>query len=390
MNSRERVLTTLRHEEPDRVPFDLGSFKYAGIHREAYKNLLRYLGMDNYISNHTGEYEFHDVLSGAAEMDQEVLQKLGVDVRGAIPNSSSDWELDINHSNNYKFFTDEFGITWFKPEGGYYYDQRPGESQPLSGNITLKDIEEFDWPEPRDPERLKGLEDKLSQLRNEGYATVMRSVSGGAFQTSFRMRGYEQFYKDLAGHPELAYKLMEKLADFKIEFWDMLLDKVGYLIDIIVEPDDLGAQDRTLISKSMYRELVKPHHKRLFSFIKYKSPNIFTMLHSDGNISGLIPDLIEAGVDVLTPVQVGAKGMNARTLKQKYGDAISFWGAGVNTQTVLPNGTPKEVKEEVGNRIETFAPGGGFVFAAIHNIQADVPPENIVAMWEAYKDNAEY
>jgi uroporphyrinogen decarboxylase len=172
----------------------------------------------------------------------------------------------------------------------------------------------------------------------------------------------------------------------KIEFWDSLLDEIGDVVDIVGEGDDYGTQQSQLISPDQFREYYKPHFVRVLSFIKEKAPNVKILFHSCGNVRPVIPDFIEMGVDLLNPVHITATGMEPRQLKKDFGKDIVFWGGGVDTQHILPNGTPAEVKEDVKRNIDALAPGGGFVFSTVHNIQAEVPPQNIMAMVEALKE----
>jgi uroporphyrinogen decarboxylase len=174
------------------------------------------------------------------------------------------------------------------------------------------------------------------------------------------------------------------LVEFKSAFWERALAEVGDLVDIVVEADDLGGQNAPLLSPRTYRSLIQPRHKRLFRFIKEQAP-VKLFYHTCGAVKGLIPDLVEAGIDILNPVQISAKGMGLCELKQEFGRDLVFWGGGVDTQGVLGTATPKQVKMHVKRNIEALAPGGGFVFAAVHDIQPNVPPENILAMWEAWQ-----
>ena len=175
---------------------------------------------------------------------------------------------------------------------------------------------------------------------------------------------------------------LERYLEFKLEFWDNLLEQIGDMVDVVCESDDLGTQEATWISKDMYRHLIKPRQKKLFSFIKRRA-EVKVFLHSCGSIYDFIPDLIETGVDILNPIQVSAAKMDTAKLKREFGKDLVFWGGGIDTQKVLPYGTKQEIEDEVKKRIDDLAPGGGFVFATVHNIQEDVPPENIVAMLRA-------
>lgn len=389
MTPRERVLATLNHKEPDCIPYDLSSTSITGIHSIAYQNFLAYSGK-NYRRQSEQQRSHYETLEGLAKVDEEVKKSLQVDTRGASFRNPPTWKLEIQEIDGDRFFTDELGCTWFNPKGGYYFDQVAGKSHPLAAATTPEDILGYDWPNSRDPSRITNLRDDLRKIREAGYATVLEPSFNGVFALGFRMRGYARFYEDLAMNQSLACSLLDRITELKMQFWDMALEEVGDLVDVVVELDDLGSQNATLISPEMYRKLVKPRHKRLFSFIKEKAPNSFIFLHSDGSLYDILPDLIEMGIDILNPVQVSAANMDSAKLKKEFGDAISFWGGAADPQNVLAQGTPEKVRDEVKRRIHDFAPGGGYVFASIHNIQADVPPENFMAMWETLQENKNY
>jgi uroporphyrinogen decarboxylase len=183
--------------------------------------------------------------------------------------------------------------------------------------------------------------------------------------------------------------MLDRLVEWKCAFWERALKEIGHLVDVVIEADDLGGQSRLLMSPKTYRSLIQPRHKKLFSFIKTQA-DVKVFYHTCGAVRPLIPDLIDAGIDILNPVQFTAANMNLKELKQEFGRDLVFWGGGVDTQGVLGTGTPEEVKEDVKRNIEALAPGGGFVFATVHDIQANVPPENIIAMWEAWKEHGAY
>jgi uroporphyrinogen decarboxylase len=197
-------------------------------------------------------------------------------------------------------------------------------------------------------------------------------------------RGFEQFYIDLAVNHEFVAYMLDRLVEFKCAFWQRALAEVGDLVEVVLEADDMAGQHSLLFSPETYRKIIKPRHEKLFSFIKQQAP-IRLFFHSCGAIRPLIGDLIDTGIDILNPVQISAAGMDPKELEQEFGRDLVFWGGGVDTQGVLGTGTPQEVKEDVRRNIEALAPDGGFVFAAVHDIQANVPPENIMAMWEAWK-----
>lgn len=331
-----------------------------------------------------------DLIQSIVQVDIDFVKEFKVDARGLIPGSFGvKWDDHVQKEGDDFILVDGFGARWFRPVNGYYFDQKP-DSYPLSHMDDRADIESIDLPNPYNRDIYQDLRENIKGLGEE-YAIVLGDPVGGIFATGFKLRGYDKFYTDLAGNPSMATRLMDKLTDLKIQFWGRVLDEVGDLIDIALFEDDLGLQDRTMISQKMYRDLIKPHHERLFSYVKYKtSTPIQIMLHSDGSIYDFIPDLIDIGVDVLNPIQVSAAKMDTHQLKKEFGSELVFWGAGVDTQRVLAFGSAAEVKDEVKRRINDLAPGGGFVFAAIHNIQPNVPPENIIAMWETLQEHGTY
>lgn len=374
MNSRERVLRALEHEEPDRIPLDLGSSNVTGIVKSAYLNLVDHLGKE------VREVEFFDTIQQLVIVEEDILRRLEVDVRGLMPNVVRK-NPPIEKSNNSRSFTDEWGVTWEMPEGGLYFDL---VKSPLSGDITGEDIGNFPWPDPTDPHLFEGLEEKARKFYDDGYAVIVESICAGIFEMSCRVRGTQEFLMDLALNPELACKLMDRFVDLKIQFYEAASEKLGRYIQFIREGDDVAGQESLIISSDMYRRFMKPRHEKIFKAQKEIFPQPFYIFfHSDGQIYDLLPDFIEIGMDILNPVQITGKSLDA--IKKEFGNNISLWGGGCDTQKVLPFGTPEEVRLDVKRRIEQLSPGGGFIFCTIHNIQADVPPENIIAMYETLK-----
>jgi uroporphyrinogen decarboxylase len=202
-----------------------------------------------------------------------------------------------------------------------------------------------------------------------------------------RVRGMEDCLVDMASNETLACTLFDRLLELKLAFWEMALPRLADMIDVISEADDYGTQASQLISPRMFRALLKPRLRILFARIKQLAPGARLFFHSCGNVRPLVPDFIELGVDVLNPVHIRAQGMEPAALKRDFGRDIAFWGGGVDTQEVLPFGTPQQVRDDVKRNLEALAPGGGYVFTAVHNIQADVPAANIMAMWEALQDH---
>jgi uroporphyrinogen decarboxylase len=241
-----------------------------------------------------------------------------------------------------------------------------------------------------DPQRIAGLREQAERYRNAGYGVVLKSPFAGIFEMAQRIVGMESCLMMMASDRELAGMLLDKVLELKLAFWEMALPSLAHLVDVVAEFDDYGTQTSQLISPRMFRQQLKPRLKVLFERIGQLAPTAKRFFHSCGNVRPIVPDLIEIGVEILNPVHVRATGMEPVALKRDFGAELVFWGGSVDTQGVLPHGTPQEVKEEVRRNIEALAPGGGYVFGPVHNIQADVPPENMLAMWEALRAYGEY
>ncbi len=375
MNSRDKVLSAIKHKETDKIPLDLGSSFVTGIHKIAYINLMKYL------NKNIKDLQFLDTLQQLVFVDESLLKELDVDVRGIIPNIVRK-DPQIDEKNGAKAFTDEWGVRWEMPEGSLYFNL---VKSPLSGEITENDIEEYPFPNTSDPKLLDGLDEKAKKYYDDGYAVILESVCAGIFEMCCRIRGTQDFLIDLAINPELACRLMDKLVDLKIEFYKMASKQLGQYIQFIREGDDVAGQKSMMISLNMYRKLIKPRHERLFKAQKELFPQpFFVFFHSDGQIYDVLPDFIEIGMDILNPVQITGKDLSE--IKREFGEYISFWGGGCDTQNVLPFGTVDDVKKDVQQRIEKLSSNGGFIFCTVHNIQADVSPQNIMAMYETYKN----
>lgn len=376
MNSRERLLTALNHQEPDRVPFDLGSNQVTGIHVTAYQNLRQALELPPL------EIELCDSIQQLALPDDDLIRRLGVDVRGLFPLNSHNWQVAEKDAGDYWRYHDEWGITHQRPKpDGLYYSivQVPlGHS-----DVSIQDILNHPWPDLADPQRIAGLRELAEQYRAAGYAVLLKDAFAGIFEFAQRIIGMENCLIKMIEDEPLIGALFDKLLELKLGFWEMALPPLADVIDVISYADDYGTQKSQLISPAMFRAQIKPRLITLFDCFKRLAPQAKRFFHSDGNVRPLLPDFIEIGVDILNPVQFTATDMDLAELKRDFGRDFVFWGAGVDTQGLLPSGSPAAVKEQVRRNIEILAPGGGFVFNTIHNIQADVPPQNIIAMWEA-------
>jgi uroporphyrinogen decarboxylase len=383
MNSRERLLTALNQKEPDRIPFDLGSTQVTGLHVVAYDNLRQALGLPSV------EVQLCDYIQGLALPDDGVIERLGVDVRGLFPLNSHNWNVREEDGGNYWAYHDEWGITHHRPKlNGLYFSV---VQVPLSDpNLTADDIKKHPWPNMGDPERIAGLRELAEGYRAAGYGVMLKDSFAGIFEMSQRVVGMENVLIMMALNKRVAGALFDQLLELKLSFWDMALPQLADVVDVISQADDYGTQESQLISPDMFREQIKHRLKILFDRVKTLAPNAKRFFHSCGNVRPLLPDYIEIGVEILNPVHIRARGMEPAALKREFGEDLVFWGGGVDTQGVLPNGTPQEVKDDVRRNIEALAPGGGYVFNTVHNIQADVPPQNIIAMWEALQEHGAY
>jgi uroporphyrinogen decarboxylase len=381
MDSRARVRAALDHREADRVPRDLGAVRMTGIHVTAYAGLRRALSLPE------REVRVGDVAQQLAVVDDDVATALRIDVRGVEPRPPSGYRREIVEAEGERAYVDEWGVRRRMPRDGFFYDTA---STPLAGEIDAGHLARFPWPDGGDPARRAGLADEARRvITDEGRAVYVGSVCAGLTEMLFRLRGFEDGYMDLAADPARARALMERVLEVKLAWWGAVLPELGDDVDIVGEADDLGGQATPLFAPRTYRDLVRPLHAELFAFIRART-DARILLHSCGAIRELLPDLVEIGVEVLNPVQVSAAGMDSAALKRDFGRDLAFWGGGVDTQRVLGDGTTAEVRAEVARRTADLAPGGGFVFASVHNIQANVPGRNVAAMWEAIEEHGRY
>ena len=367
LTSRERVLYAINHEEPDRVPIFFGTSSPTTMLASAYEKLKAHLGIQCEPRLLSKAFQY-------AWLDEEVMARFGSDARlinPGAPVSTLARELSDNS------FVDGWGITWHRPYGGLYYDP---VQNPLR-DASIDDLAHFPWPDLAHPSRFEGLAAEARRLREHtpyavvalGYLTVFEHIE--------LLRGMDQWLTDLAANPEFAHALLRKVTDLMIAGVNRYLDEIGSYIDLITFSDDLGTQRGPLISPKMYRRMIKPYQAEVLAAIRARS-QAKVFFHSCGNVYPLIGDLIEIGVDILNPVQVSAGEMgDTARLKREFGDRLTFCGA-IDTGWVPPHGTPDDVRTEVRRRIRDLAPGGGYILAAVHCIQPDVPPENVCAMFD--------
>jgi uroporphyrinogen decarboxylase len=370
MNSRERITCTLNHQEPDLVPIDLGSTIVTTITRIAYNNLRDYLKMPPDASPNISHRQMDTVYPM-----EDMLQLYQVDARAV--HLKGPWQFKPRELPDDSFF-DELDLHWKK--ASYYYDVI---ERPWAKVETIADLDKVTWPDPYDPGRVEGVHDEAKKLyQGTDYAIVADIMCLGPFEGAGFLRGYDNFAIDLIANPKLAQAILDKITDMAIGLWDVFLAAVGEYVQVVAQGDDLGTQRGLFTSPAMYRKFVKPCHKRLYDFIHSKT-KAKVFMHSCGSVWDAIPDLIEVGVDILNPVQRSAAKMDISKLKHDFGKDLSFWGGGIDVQQVLPVASVQEIEDDVKRTLDIMAPGGGYVFVPAHNIQPDVTPERIHALYGA-------
>jgi uroporphyrinogen decarboxylase len=376
MRPRERIRKALNHQEPDRVPLILGGCTSTSISVQAYQRLKKYLRL-----NHDAVTYMSFALQ-IVEIEETVFKAFEIDIRPVAEKAPS--EASSYDSQN-DALTDEWGTTWKRPEGSLYYDI----VDPPLRDATIEDLDKYAWPDPDHPERNDGVLQRAKDLHeNSPYAVYGNVPGNNIFERSWFLRGYEQFLMDLAIDKGFAHALLSHITNIQKRRTANFLSQCGKYLDIIRTGDDLATQTTVQIAPSLYREMIKPYHREYFQLIReYTDAKI--MFHCCGAIYPLIPDLIEIGVDILNPVQVSCEQMDTKKLKEEFGDQLSFCGA-IDTQHVLPYGSVADVRAEVRQRIADLGIGGGYLLASVHNIQADVPPENIATMFTAGAEYGEY
>ena len=374
MTSRERVLTTLNHQVPDRVPIDLGG-NQTGIHRNAYRHLIQHLGIAD-------EVRILDAVQQLAVPCESVLERFHVDTRYLHAGAAASWKGGIvtttREGRQWQDLTDEFGIRWSMPEDAPYYMDIT--RHPLA-DAKLSDLPDYPWPKGDDPSRFAGLRQRALALRRDTPYAVVSGISGVVYEICWYLRGLEQWFCDLMTTPEFCEAMLDQTLRFWMDWFRVFLDEVGDVVDVIMIGDDLAGQNGPLFNPELYRRLVKPRHKRLVQYIRSRT-RARIWYHTCGSCLVFIPELIDNGVDILNPVQISARNMDPVELKRRFGQQLVFWGGGVDAQHILPRGTPEEVAENVRQNLRALRPGGGYVFNNCHNIQGEVPPENVVALFD--------
>ena len=343
--------------------------------KNAYRKLIKYLGISD-------ELQIMDAVQQLAKPCEQVLQRFHVDTRYVAAGAASSWKGGIvkttRNGRNWEDLTDEFGIRWSMPEDSPNYMDIT--LHPMA-NATLKDIQDYPWPKGDDSSRFDGLRERALTLKRETPYAVISGISGVVYEICWYLRGLEQWFCDMKMEPEFCEAMLDQTLKFWMDWFRLFLKEVGDVVDVIMIGDDLAGQNGPLFQPAIYRRMVKPRHKKLVQFIRSQT-KAKIWYHTCGSCTEYIPDLIDNGVDVLNPIQISAKNMLPADLKSRFGGTIGFWGGGIDAQHVLPRCTPEEVTEQVRLNLKAFMPGGGYVFNNVHNIQGEVPPENIVALFD--------
>ena len=373
MTCRERVLTALGRHQPDRVPIDVGGTKNSTIHIVAYERLKRYIDIPI-----ARPPRLADRMMQVVDPDEAVLQYLDVDTRAVYEGPPDDPQGHDIDSDTYE---DEWGVVRRRSPTGYSYDLL---RCPLSGEISVADIMNHPWPHPADPGRTRSIRHRVEQLRSSADCALVLHLPSAFVHKSQYLRGFEDWFVDIAVDRRLIGFLFDAILELSVAQAGHILNVAGGLVDVVNVADDISGQDGPLISPEAYRRLIAPRHRAYFEFIRSRTAAPI-LYHTCGSLYPLMDDILGLGIDALNPVQVSAKGMETDRLKREFGDRVAFWGA-IDTQRVLPFGTPLDVRNEVEHRICDLGPGGGYILAPVHNIQPDVPPENICEMIRAAHD----
>jgi len=414
MKSRERVKMSINHKQVDRVPIDLGSMRSTGIATIAYNNLRKKLGITK------GLAKMYDFIQQLAYPEKEIRDLFHVDVIDAgqaFLNNDSEWRkwilndgskclipkylnVEIDKEGTVLLKNNDNVILGKKPKSSLYVDQSYWVYKDLPkipNTFDDKDLVKQLWAIPSPPWYLNIFNDSdyklfinnIKKLHDETDYAIMLSVGCNLFETGNFLRGMENFLSDIYLDKNGTKRLIDKLVEGNMKFLDRVLRGVGEYVDLLQFGDDLGLQNGPFMSPDVFKEIFMPRYKKMWDFV-HNNTDCKIFLHSCGSVFELLPHLIDAGVDVLNPVQTTAVNMEPEKLKKEFGKYITFWGGGCNTRDVLPNKTPTEVKEDIKRRIEIFSKGGGFVFNQTHNILADVKPENVIAMLEAAYEYGKY
>lgn len=415
MNSKERVLESLNHRQPDKLPMDFGSSFITGVHCSVVEKLRDYYNLDPHPVKVCEPYQM------LGEVEEDLLDAMGLDVQPIFPNRTifgfpnenwkpytTPWGQEVLVSEHFNTEVDNKGDTYIFPQGdrdapasghmprtGFFFDSIERTDPDFDeDDLKLEDnLEEFGpmseeeagyWKEQA--EIYRGCGRAISTHLNGTYLGDIAMVPAPFLKNPKGVRSVADWYMLTAEEPDFVGELFDREVEISLQNMARLKEIAGDVIDVVVVcGTDFGTQESTFCSNDTLREIWLPRYRKINDWI-HANTEWKTFKHSCGAIEPLLETLIDCGFDIINPVQCSAKGMDPKMLKERYGDRLTFWGGGVNTQKTLPFGTPEDVRKEVLERCEIFAPGGGFIFNSIHNIQALTPIENMIAMIDAVKD----
>ena len=410
MTPRERVLASMDHKEPDRVPVDLGATPSSGISIIAYNRLTEFLGMRN------GHSRIYDVVQQLAQPEEAVIDRLGVDVldigrtfnaldadwhpttlsdgstaeypRWFAPQKETDGSFSAKDAEGTRIASMPAGATFFDQTCFPYVDGYPANYRDLPqamAKVHWSALVHSPWDHAGDQGFWSRLRENALGLRRRSDRALMIVCGCNLFEWGTFLRRLDNFLMDVYSDQAGVERLLDALMEVHLATLEKVCGAVGDVADVLRFGDDLGFDAGPFMAPEIYRRLFKPRHAALCAYVR-KNSRMRTFLHSCGGIAPLIPDLIEAGFEALNPVQTSAQGMDPVILKREFGRDITFWGGGADTRRILNFATPVEVRRHVHERMAILSPGGGFVFAAVHNIMPDVPAENAAAMFKAVAD----
>lgn len=407
MNSRERIHAAIAHQEPDKVPIDLGSTPSSGISAITYGRLLSHLGMTD------GSVRIYDVVQQLAQPEDAILDRFNIDVIDvgrSFNTRAADWKPTVMTTGGTAWYP-----SWFRPikqpdgswnvyhedgtliarmpEGATFFDETcfpyldgyPDDYRDLGSamdKVLWSKLVHSPWDHAADPGFWETLRARALELKASSDRALMIVCGCNLFEWGTFLRRMDNFLMDLYTEQDEVERLLDALMEKHLATLEKVCTAVGDVCDILRFGDDLGLDTGAFMPAELYRKLFKNRHAQLCNYV-HEHSSMATFLHSCGSIYELIPDLIDAGYDVLNPIQTNARNMEPERLKREFGKDVTFWGGGIDTRTVLNHGTPAEVRAQVLERLKIFSPGGGFVFNTVHNILPDVPPENVVAMFDA-------
>jgi uroporphyrinogen decarboxylase len=406
MTSRERVLSALNHKQPDRVPVDLSGHRSSGIAAMAYARLRDFLGLEK------KPIRVYDPVQQLAIVDEDVLQRFGVDTielgRGfasddkywtdwvlpnGVPCLMPVWAKPVRRNHEWAILSKPTGRTIARmPDSVWYFEQA---NYPFLEEEDLERVEaelsECMWsavaappgPIVAGPQGEDVLTQGAHRLRQQSERAVLGLFGGNLLELGQWFYRNDNFFMLLAGEPDRAHRFLDRLLEIHLRNLERFLRAAGPYLDIILFGDDLGMQSGPQVSPKMYREFFKPREKVMWRMVKERAPHLKIELHCCGGVRELLPDLIDAGLEAINPVQISCRGMDPAALKRDFGHQLTFWGGGCDTRDLLVHGTPDQIRDHVRRLVEIWQPGGGYVFQQVHNILADVPPANVVAMYDA-------